>query len=208
MKKIMSIAFTTLLCMMMVLTPVNDSYAQVTAEDIIASAKAAMDDPFGELGLKRIDDANALVQTELPVGHPLRVALEGNLLNARKAHDCFEDITGIWIILGNAGWQTKYTPAINAFKEDVAYLEGIFGAGGFVANFNVTAEDLDRIYVAFNAVDLAQVQPTPTNIADAEEKTSKIMNQAVVKNLNARIAGIKGGTTPPEESDFYIISID
>lgn len=67
---------------------------------------------------------------------------------------------------------------------------------------------MDRIYVAFNAVDIAQVQPTPTNIADAEEKTSKIMNQAVVKNLNARIAGIKGGTTPPEESDFYIISID
>lgn len=41
-----------------------------------------------------------------------------------------------------------------------------------------------------------------------KKKTSKIMNQAVVKNLNARIAGIKGGTTPPEESDFYIISID
>ena len=208
MKKIMSIGFAAILCMMMVLIPVQSSYAQVTAEDIIASAKAAMDDPFGESGMKRIDDAKALVQKELPAGHPLRVALEGNLLNAKIAHDSFEDITGIWIILGNAGWQTKYTPAINEFKENVAYLQSVFGAGGFVENFNITGQDLDRIYTAFNAVDMAQVQPTPANITEAEQKINQIMNQAVVRNLNTRMTGIKGGVTPPAESTFFVISID
>ncbi len=189
-----------------ILFPISRVNAEVTAEYIIEISKSAMDNPFGEEGLKRITDAQDLVKTELPQGHPLRVALEANLENALLCHDTFEDIGQIWIILGNPGWQVNYSPAIDKVKGNITTLKDIFGEStGFIVNFNGVVMDMDNIYDAFHAVDLAQVSNMPENINLAKEKISKIQNQAVVNNLNNRLNGIIGGDI---QEDFYIISID
>ena len=64
MKKFMSIAFATILCIMMVLTPINSTYAQVTADDIISAYAEESVAALNVLGVEQVAATNEEVKNK------------------------------------------------------------------------------------------------------------------------------------------------
>lgn len=165
---------------------VAQAEAEMTVEEIIASVSAAINDPFLAAGLARIEAGEAAVAT-LPDG-ATKTALTETLQTARHMYDGLEQINQIWVALGAAGWQTNYGTEVAELEAIIAQLDAAFpGGSAFLDNFKTAVTETGLTYDAFEAMDVAAVNPTAANIAAAKEAVSKIMNPAAKANAELRI---------------------
>lgn len=165
---------------------VAQAEAEMTVEEIIASVSAAINDPFLAAGLARIEAGEAAVAT-LPDG-ATKTALTETLQTARHMYDGLEQINQIWVALGAAGWQTNYKTEVAELQAIIAQLDAAFpGGSAFLNNFKTAVTETGLTYAAFEAMDVAAVNPTAANIAAAKEAVSKIMNPVAKANAELRI---------------------
>ena len=179
---------------------VAQAEAEMTVEEIIASVSAAINDPFLAAGLARIEAGEAAVAT-LPDG-ATKTALTETLQTARHMYDGLEQINQIWVALGAAGWQTNYGTEVAELQAIIAQLDAAFpGGSAFLDNFKTAVTETGLTYDAFEAMDVAAVNPTAANIAAAKEAVSKIMNPVAKTNAELRIQ------TEIESQELAVVSV-
>ncbi len=152
----------------------------------ISLVSNAINNPFLEEGMELIDKAETSV-VSLPDGETKK-ALENTLNIARKMNITLDKIHFIWEVLGKEGWQSNFPKAKDEVEQLRQDLVKYLGNEHIVSkNFAGAVEETQNVFVAFELMDKAAIDPTDNNIKAAEDAVEKMINEVAKKNAKERI---------------------